>query len=286
MARIRTIKPSIAKHWLLFELEQKTGFPIRFAWAVLSMVCDREGRFKWRPQELKPDVLPHDQLDFGAVLNAFLENGFIVKYRVGEEWFGAVPTFHEHQRVNAKESPSTLPSPENADEIIDRSRVDDALPGMDLRKGREGSKERSKGNGVSTAASHAAMPTTDSPAFLEFPVVGASAVWVLTEAMVREFEALFPTIDVRQDSRNALGWVLARPGRRKTSGGMKAFLTNWYTRTVNNGGGPKRLAQRPGAMPAYSGWKCPHVENCGGNRDLCRNKTVLGPEKYPVRAAS
>ena len=146
MVRIRTVKPELARHELLYELEISTGLPLRFAWVMLFTVCDREGRFKWRPRAMKPDILPHDDLDFARVLDAFHAGGLIVKYRVGEEWYGQVPTFRKHQTINNRESDSLLPSLDEAVEISDTSpatstrapRVNDASQGEREGKGREG----------------------------------------------------------------------------------------------------------------------------------------------------
>jgi hypothetical protein len=68
MARIRTIKPEFFRHADLYEAEKETGLPLRLAFAGLWTAADREGRFKWRPRELKLDCLPHDEVDFHACL--------------------------------------------------------------------------------------------------------------------------------------------------------------------------------------------------------------------------
>ena len=119
MARIRTVKPELAAHEGLYDLERETGLPVRFAWTMLFTVCDREGRFAWRPRTLKAQILPHDDLDFSRVLDAWLTRGFIVKYRVGNAWFGWLPTFLRHQVINNRESASELPDPVKAEETID-----------------------------------------------------------------------------------------------------------------------------------------------------------------------
>lgn len=128
MARIRTVKPELAAHEGMYDLEVESGLPMRFAWCMLFTVADREGRFSWRPRTLKAQVLPHDQLDFSRVLDAWLTRGFIVKYRVGHDWFGWIPTFRKHQLINNRESASELPSLEAAEERIDNRNhmVDDA----------------------------------------------------------------------------------------------------------------------------------------------------------------
>ena len=118
MPRIRTIKPELSKHEDLFDAEQETGLPIRYAWAVLPCFCDREGRFAWRARRLTAEVLPYDDdADMRRVLDALLTRGFIARYRVGDAWFGWIPTFDRHQVVNNRERASELPDPADADEL-------------------------------------------------------------------------------------------------------------------------------------------------------------------------
>ena len=115
MARIRTIKPELFKHDDLFELECMTGLPVRLAFVGLWCCCDREGRFKWKPRQLKTDILPYDDVDFSRVLDALATRGFVVKYASSGAWYGCVPSFTLHQVINNRESASVLPSPAEAD---------------------------------------------------------------------------------------------------------------------------------------------------------------------------
>ena len=125
MARIRTVKPELFKHEILFELEVETGFPIRAAFIGLFTCCDREGRFKWRPKALKCDILPYDELDFSRVLDALVSRGFVVKYASNNEEYGYIPSFNRHQIINNRESESILPEP-NAGLVIDASSTREA----------------------------------------------------------------------------------------------------------------------------------------------------------------
>jgi hypothetical protein len=111
MARIRTIKPEFFRHEVLFEAEQQTGLPLRVAYAGLFTAADREGRFKWAPRALKLDCLPYDEVDFAAVLDALVTAGFIVKYAIDGESYGAIPSWKAHQHVNLKEKDSDIPPP-------------------------------------------------------------------------------------------------------------------------------------------------------------------------------
>ena len=70
MARIRSIKPELYRHYDLFVAETESGLPLRVAFSGLWLCADKEGRFKWKPVQLKLDVLPYDELDFSNVLFA------------------------------------------------------------------------------------------------------------------------------------------------------------------------------------------------------------------------
>lgn len=185
MARIRTVKPELAAHEGMFDLEQETGLPLRFAWVMLFTVADREGRFVWRPRTIKAQTLPHDAVDFSRVLDAWLTRGFVVKYRVGGEWFGLIPTFTKHQVINNREATSDLPGIEDADEVIGKSdndldasgtrqaRDDDACGTREVhaqaegRKGREGERKEGREDQSSLRSDLSAPLALTPPADLQ-----------------------------------------------------------------------------------------------------------------------
>ena len=110
--RIRTIKPEFFHHEGLFEAESQTNLPLRVAFAGLWCIADREGRFKWEPRRIGVQVLPYDGVDCSRVLDALATRGFVVRYRVGDAYFGWIPSFLKHQVINNRESESVLPSPD------------------------------------------------------------------------------------------------------------------------------------------------------------------------------
>lgn len=111
MARSRIIKPAFFRHEGLYDAERETGMPLRVAFAGIWTVADKSGRFEWRPRTLKPDVLPHDDLDFGAVMEALRMRGFLLRYEVGGKVYGCIPSWGTHQTPNQREPASTLPEP-------------------------------------------------------------------------------------------------------------------------------------------------------------------------------
>jgi hypothetical protein len=146
--RIRSVKPEFFKHEELFEVEREAKLPLRLAFAGLWCAADREGRFKWRPRQLGTDILPYDNVDFSRVLDALTTRGFVVRYRVGDEWYGWIPKFTAHQVINTRERASVLPDLSQAEEVVDACptrapRVTEThVPAQGEGKGKERNKEQ------------------------------------------------------------------------------------------------------------------------------------------------
>lgn len=154
MARIRTIKPEFFRHEGLFDLEERTGLPMRLAFAGLWTQADREGRFKWRPRTIKSQVLPFDAVDFATMLDALAQAGFVQKYQVDGEQYGVITSWSKHQAINHRESQSEIPPPETsstcAPHVDDASgtrqtRVDDTCPESTGHARAEGKGREGKG---------------------------------------------------------------------------------------------------------------------------------------------
>ncbi len=107
-SRIRSVKPELFSHEGLYEAEVRYKLPLRLAFIALFGCCDREGRFRWQPRRLKLDMLPYDDVDIAAVLNAFIECGFIKKYEHEGEVYGCIPSWSRHQKINHREGDSEL----------------------------------------------------------------------------------------------------------------------------------------------------------------------------------
>jgi|SRR5882762_1640925 len=140
MQRIRTFKPDLLKHELLFDMETELKAPVRMIFAGLWTVCDREGRFKWKPRSIRAEVFPFDTFDISRVLDALASRGFLVKYECNGELFGWVKSWTSHQFINNKEPQSSLPNPidnEQLDVSVTReSRVDNAKSTRGVKEGK------------------------------------------------------------------------------------------------------------------------------------------------------
>ncbi|MDG4550754.1 MAG: DnaT-like ssDNA-binding domain-containing protein [Candidatus Contendobacter sp.] len=151
MSRIRTVKPELFKHEALFDAELESKLPLRLAFIGLFTVADREGRFKWRPRTLKLDVLPHDFVDFSAVMNALESAGFIERYEVDGEAYGWIPSFTKHQRFTGKEAEtkSQLPEPPRGNNGETTGKHPGASPTLHGEtSGKPRGTQEGKGNGI------------------------------------------------------------------------------------------------------------------------------------------
>jgi len=176
MARIRTIKPEFFRSHKLYEAEQESGLPLRLAFAGLWTAADREGRFPWKPEELKLDAMPFDQVDFSRVLHALTTRHYIVHYASDSREYGWIPSWNKHQVINNREQPSKIPGFVAGQEVIDACPTR-APRDTDLHKGKgkegKGREEDSSGDLVLEKTERAVART--APAVPSDPLY--QAVW-------------------------------------------------------------------------------------------------------------
>ena len=185
MARIRTIKPEFFKHEELYEAEIEEKLPLRLAFAGLWCQCDREGRFKWRPNQIKLDVLPYDKCDFSRVLDALATRGFVVEYEsdTGDR-YGFVPSFLAHQVINNRESQSQLPCPFDASSTRDPRGLSMHKGKGKERKGKEGERNKEGASDVASLLSEYGIEGTLAKDFITFRNKKAP----ITETVMKGFQ--------------------------------------------------------------------------------------------------
>lgn len=147
MGRIRTVKPDLLRHEGLQDMEK--AYPEARPMLVfigLFTVCDRMGRFEWRPRHLHLDILPFLDFSMESTLALLEQADYLRRYTVDGKNYGFIPTWKKHQRITGKEATDpprypAPPSPGTAGEIpgvsqgnIDAPKVQKARPG---RKPRE-----------------------------------------------------------------------------------------------------------------------------------------------------
>ena len=177
MARIRTIKPEFFLHEGLADAEAETGLPVRLAFVGLWTICDREGRFAWRPRAIGAQLFPYHQQDMDEILSALESIGCVARYEAGGKVYGCIPSWGEHQKPNHKEAASSIPPPPEDDDpgIPGNAWVDPGLPG-NARGELEGKGKEGKGEARASAREDAPPPAPRSderPSRDTGPVVGA-----------------------------------------------------------------------------------------------------------------
>jgi hypothetical protein len=66
---------------------------------------------------------------------------------------------------------------------------------------------------------------------------------------VDQWSELYPKLDILNESRRALAWVLADPMRKKTARGMKRFLTGWFGRSSDRTRGGSQSTNNGDSRP-------------------------------------
>lgn len=93
-------------------------------------------------------------------------------------------------------------------------------------------------------------PAEGEKSLLTFPTDGPVKEWRLTQGHLDEMIAAYPALDVMAECRKALLWVKAKPERRKTARGMRAFLLGWLGKSQDRG--PRSpLGGQPGSRPDF-----------------------------------
>jgi hypothetical protein len=124
-------------------------------------------------------------------------------------------------------------------------------------------------NSPSTPSCPETAPAVTRAGVLTFPTDGKEKSWELTEALLAEWRAAYPSLDVLAECKKALAWVNAAPDRRKTARGMPRFLVGWLGRSQDRGGGRRAAppADRPDFDTLFSRAKetqCPGTSGPGG----------------------
>jgi hypothetical protein len=236
MARIRTVKPSIATNEDLASLP----FSDRYAFILLWGHCDRRGRVEDRPKRLKALTLPYDDIDFDAVLSRLNESGFIIRYEVDGVRLIQVTKFEKNQRITGAEAQteSEFPPPPGFDETEENQTGNNGETTETTGKGKGKGKGRGKeaASAAGGATDFVASPTDvadESPVVLTFRTTGKQAEWHLRQAFVDELSQLYPQLDPLAECKKAHAKIEAGAVTRKTANGMKRFLFSWMDRGTN-----------------------------------------------------
>lgn len=222
MARIRTIKPEFFTSEDIVSLSPLA----RLLYIALWCEADREGRLLWKPRTFKMRYLPADDCDVEALCSQLVAAQLVKLYGDGCAW---IPKFGQHQHLNPREAQSTLPDPHAS--TTRKPRVAHASVTVETRDSdAQGGRE---GKGRSNAPTPCEVDAA-APPMIALPLNDGTEHPV-SAAMVSEWSASFPAVDVPQALRTMRAWLVAKPARRKTARGVNAFVVGWLGREQDSG---------------------------------------------------
>lgn len=96
----------------------------------------------------------------------------------------------------------------------------------------------------------------------------------VTVEQCREFQKLYPAVDVEQQLRNMRGWLLANPAKRKTRRGILRFITTWLSKEQDRGG---RGPAPPGRQNDRMGFLAESIR-----RDLANDRAGRQGSDFPA----
>lgn len=237
MARIRTIKPEFFRHEGLQDLEREhPGSYVMLTFAGLWTLCDKAGRFEWRPRTIKLDVLPFLDFDMGSTLMLLERFSFVSRYVHEGKEYGFIPSFTDHQRINGKEAqePAKYPEPVEILECTSRGSIGEALGKQSRSQEGKGREREEEGNG-DCAASAAPRARRAKPP--ERPGDVTEATWAdwLAHRRAKRAPVTASAMDgIRNESEKA-GLPLDDCLRQAMAAGWQSFRAEWLKNATQGG---------------------------------------------------
>jgi hypothetical protein len=108
--RSRNIKPAFFINSELAECD----FASRLLFIGLWCYADREGRFEWKPKQIRAAIFPYDSVDIDQLLCNLMSLHLITCH----DMVGHIPCFKKHQHPHPHEPKSTLPENPNKNNVI------------------------------------------------------------------------------------------------------------------------------------------------------------------------
>lgn len=111
MARIRYLKPDFFKDEDLKDLP----FVARLFYQGLWIQADREGRGEDRPERLKIEIMPYDDIDAEQIMQLlakpkkYSKRSYIVRYEIAGEKYYQIVNWQKHQKPHKTERESVIP---------------------------------------------------------------------------------------------------------------------------------------------------------------------------------
>ena len=219
--RARNIKPGTFKNEVLGTRDPLLTLLFQGLWCL----ADRDGRLEDRPLRLRAEIFPYrENLDIDGFLSELEKLKFIHRYSLGGENYISVLNFAKHQSPHHTEKKGVIPPPPSSPITNGESNV---ITTLCFRGNPPDSL-------IPDSLIPSAEPPSDSPPAPE-PIAIKLAQndgkhFPIAQAQARNWQELYPGVDVAQQLRSMAAWLDANPKQRKTRGGMLKFCVNWLNR--------------------------------------------------------
>lgn len=202
--------------------------------------ADDEGRMKGSPRALRLTIFPADKVTDASVKtwrDTLARRRLVRLYVVDGQEYVDLPGWKKYQTIQRPVA-SLFPSFTKELEYkvdIDTVRVpypSDISTAQISRSEVKGSKEK-----TTFGRTDPALPGDEALVFWGNP-------FTLTDALLTEWSAAYPAVDVRITVKRAAAWAAANPRKKKAQ--IARFLVNWLAREQEHGGTRGSVRTAPG----------------------------------------
>ena len=201
-------------------------------WVGLIVNADDAGRGDARPAIIKGHIFALRERvtvkDIDAALRTLAAAGCVSLYTVGGKPYYAFPSWAKHQRI--RDCKPKFPGIDESDNLP-QSAADCRNPPQTAALIQSESNPNPNPNPNISAEPE----PVSAPPVISFPL-NTGEFYPIFPDDVNQWQRLYPAVDVIQELKKMLGWLESNPKKRKTSRGIRSFVTNWLSRQQDRGG--------------------------------------------------
>lgn len=202
----------------------------------LIVCCDDYGRFDGRTAIIKGLCFPLKDItkkDIEKALNKLSAVGLVKIYNTNGQPYLQLVTWERHQNIRAKKSkyPSNngIGNQMNAD-VYNCNQMNTDVCNCSRNPIQSESESESNSN------IYCSEPKVSEQQPVITLELNTGEEYGISSKDISEWTELYPAVDVMQCLRNMKGWLSSNPTKRKTSKGIRRFITRWLQKEQDNGG--------------------------------------------------
>lgn len=213
----------------------------------LIVTADDYGCMDGRPQLLKSVLFPlKDSVTTKSIESAIaklVKVGLLRSYTANGKPYVFFPTWEKHQRLRNKRRKYPVPPETDTCQSFDSQLTDECRPESEVE-----SEVESESQNEEYICAERQSRSAPTPSEYGIPLNNGKLYYVPVTDL-QTFKRLYPAVDVEAELRGMIGWCMGNPAKRKTSSGVKAFITRWLKRAQDQGG---TGYQAKAAQPVYA----------------------------------